>query len=324
MEADQNFEIENLVIGAGISGLLIARRLHDAGRRVVVLDKGRGVGGRMATRRQGQARFDHGAQYFTVRSEAFKKWADDWLAAGVIKEWFRKLPGDRSPDGYPRYIGLRGISDIPKYLAEGLTLRKEQRVCRLSFNGSWRVETDSGLSFQCRRLILTPPVPQALELLRTADVDLGNIGESLAKIRYRKGLAVMATLDGPSGLPDFGGLKITSGPLEWIADNQRKGISPEVAAVTLHACADYAEAYWDEPDEIRAPPLIAAASPMLKAAVREIACHRWGFTRPVSWFEDPFFYRADLNLMLAGDGFGGPRVEGAALSGLAAADALLA
>ena len=40
-----------------------------------VVDKGRGVGGRMASRRvdtpAGQARFDHGAQFFTTRSDCF-------------------------------------------------------------------------------------------------------------------------------------------------------------------------------------------------------------------------------------------------------------
>ena len=60
-----------IVVGAGISGLLAARELSDAGWRVTVLDKGRGVGGRMATRRTGGARFDHGAQFFTVRDERF-------------------------------------------------------------------------------------------------------------------------------------------------------------------------------------------------------------------------------------------------------------
>ena len=60
-----------VVVGAGISGLLAAQELTAAGWRVVVLDKGRGVGGRMATRRVGDGTFDHGAQFFTVRGERF-------------------------------------------------------------------------------------------------------------------------------------------------------------------------------------------------------------------------------------------------------------
>jgi predicted NAD/FAD-dependent oxidoreductase len=40
-----------LVIGAGLAGLTAARRLQDRGHTVVVVDKGRAPGGRMATRR---------------------------------------------------------------------------------------------------------------------------------------------------------------------------------------------------------------------------------------------------------------------------------
>ena len=61
------------IIGAGISGLSCADRLREAGFDLVVFDKARGPGGRMATRRvetaQGIAHLDHGAQYFTVRDD---------------------------------------------------------------------------------------------------------------------------------------------------------------------------------------------------------------------------------------------------------------
>ena len=66
-----------LVIGAGMTGIACARQLQVAGLDVVLLDKGRGIGGRMATRRVelgGQTiRFDHGAQYITARSADFKQ-----------------------------------------------------------------------------------------------------------------------------------------------------------------------------------------------------------------------------------------------------------
>ncbi|MDP3490273.1 MAG: FAD-dependent oxidoreductase, partial [Phenylobacterium sp.] len=39
------------IIGAGMAGLSCAEALSDAGHAVQVLDKGRGPGGRMSTRR---------------------------------------------------------------------------------------------------------------------------------------------------------------------------------------------------------------------------------------------------------------------------------
>ena len=76
------------VIGAGISGLILARTLADAGVAVTVFEKSRGVGGRMATRRtQDGLRFDHGAQYFTVRDPRSQRFLNAWQADGIVQPW---------------------------------------------------------------------------------------------------------------------------------------------------------------------------------------------------------------------------------------------
>ncbi len=114
-----------------MSGLVGARELSVAGWRVVVLEEGRGVGGRMATRRIGNATFDHGAQFFTVRSERFERLVAGWLEAGVIEEWtrgFADAEGRHSYDGHPRYRGSEGMNSIPKHLARDLDVRTGERV----------------------------------------------------------------------------------------------------------------------------------------------------------------------------------------------------
>ncbi|MDQ3378372.1 MAG: FAD-dependent oxidoreductase, partial [Actinomycetota bacterium] len=128
-----------VIVGAGISGLLAARELSDAGWRVTVLDKGRGVGGRMATRRFGGAGFDHGAQFFTVRDDRFENLVDGWLDAGAAAEWsrgFADAEGNVNPDGHPRYRGSRGMTSIPKHLAGGLDVRSGEHVVRMDQIGN--------------------------------------------------------------------------------------------------------------------------------------------------------------------------------------------
>ena len=71
MAQDAGQTADVLVIGAGMAGLIAAAELQRAGRRVLVLDKGRGVGGRLASRRIGEASFDHGAQFITARTPRF-------------------------------------------------------------------------------------------------------------------------------------------------------------------------------------------------------------------------------------------------------------
>lgn len=70
------------VVGAGIAGLLLARELKARGAEVVVFEKSRGLGGRMATKRVGEAVFDTGAQYFTAKSERFAAQVTELAAAG--------------------------------------------------------------------------------------------------------------------------------------------------------------------------------------------------------------------------------------------------
>lgn len=314
-----------LVLGAGISGLLCATQLQQAGLSVQVVDKGRGVGGRMSTRRQAEARFDHGAQFFTVRDARFQAYVEQWLAAGIIREWFRHAPEDSNPHGYPRYCGIHGMSDVPRHLAAGLEVSSGERITELSRDvDCWVATAESGASWVARHLVVTAPLPQALMLLDTSGLDYaGSDKDALRRMRYAKGITTMAILDGPSALPEKGFIKIVQSPLASITDNRSKGISQDVSAVTIHSDATFAEQHWDSPDTTRGPLMLAAAGPWLGSPVREYHCHRWGFTTPLNPWHAKHFTNTALRLTLAGDAFGGARVEGAALSGLAAADAVL-
>ena len=314
-----------LIIGAGISGLICATELRKVDKSVRLLDKGRGLGGRMATRRMSGGRLDHGAQYFTVRDPRLQAYANDWLAAGIIKEWFRHLPEDSNPDGYSRYCGISGMTDVPKYLAKDLDVCNSQQVIELSRDADrWIARTASGDSFFSKHLVITSPLPQTMNLLDSTGLSYAKgASDSLRAVRYERGLATLAILDGASGLPWPGGIKIHETPLTWIADNQQKGISPDVSAITIHADADFAEAHWHSPNEVRGPLMLDAAAPHLSANVLEYDCHRWGFTTPMNPWPDPYFQNAGLQLTLAGDSFGGARVEGAALSGIEAAAAVI-
>jgi predicted NAD/FAD-dependent oxidoreductase len=74
------------VVGAGLPGLVAARQLQ-AFADVTVFEKSRGAGGRMATRYAGEFKFDHGAQFFTARTTAFRDFLEPLLSEGVIADW---------------------------------------------------------------------------------------------------------------------------------------------------------------------------------------------------------------------------------------------
>ncbi|MCK7498360.1 MAG: FAD-dependent oxidoreductase [Comamonadaceae bacterium] len=119
-----------LVIGAGMAGLTAAAELQRAGCRVLVLDKGRGVGGRLASRRIGGAAFDHGAQFITARTPRFAALVEDCRRAGAVEEWHRGV-GD-SPDGHERWRGHPAMTSVAKHLARGLEIILDTRVVALT------------------------------------------------------------------------------------------------------------------------------------------------------------------------------------------------
>lgn len=319
-----------IVIGAGLSGLLAAGRLQSGGARVLVLDKGRGVGGRLATRRTDAGVFDHGAQFFTAHDPGFRLQVEAWQAAGIVKTWatgFALADGTQQRDGETRFCGVTGMSSMAKHLAQGIDVRVQVNVVGLrTEDDGWRVTTERGECFSGRALLLTPPVPQGLPLLATGDYPLPDrVRGGLSQIEYTPCLAVLAQLSGPSRIPEPGGLMFDGGPVSWMADNQRKGVSSSAgAAVTIHAGPQFSRAHWETPESEVTAVLLDAAAPWLGTAPIQTQLHRWRYSLPLRVYpERCVVVREPAPLAFAGDAFGGSGVEGAALSGLAAGAALL-
>lgn len=311
--------MRTIVVGAGLSGLVAARELFTAGHQVTVFDKGRSVGGRLATRRMSGARLDHGAQFFTVRSEQFASVVRGWSEAGVVREWCR---GFESADGHPRYVGDEGMTSIAKHLADGIDVRCGVLVFSVSRSThGWTVVLDDGSEHTCDSLIMTAPIPQAMSMLVTAGVELP---QRLREIDYDRTIALLAVVAGGRhnvGAP--GGRQHPDDVFSFVADNRAKGIS-HTDALTFHANADWSRNNWDTETAVLHDLLLSLASPYFgDAHVVESQVKKWRFAIPQTLWDEPCWVEDTGTLVLAGDAFAGPRVEGATLSGLAAARELL-
>ena len=315
--------VDVLVIGAGMSGMAAASDLVRGGRRVVVVEKGRGVGGRMATRRIGVAVLDHGAQFVTARSERFQEQMGAWESHGAAEEWCRGFAAEA--DGHPRWRGNPGMNALPKSFAEGVEVRLGSRVESIARDdGHWVVTLADGGTMTSTAIMLTAPVPQALALMDAGGVAIeGDVRSGLEQIEYERCLAVLAVLDGPSGMRPPGAMAFDEGPIAWLADNQMKGISP-VPAVTIHASHAFSLENWDADCDDVARRVLQAASVWIRAGVKEYQVHGWLYGKPMRAHDDVCVVaHAWPPLVMAGDAFAGPKVEGAACSGWAAAKYLL-
>lgn len=305
-----------VVVGAGLSGLTAARSLQEKGHNVVVLDKGRGLGGRMATRRISTpdgsiAVFDHGAQFFTVRDQQFQKLVDGWITNGVVREWCRGFVAD---DGHPRYVVNSGMAALTKHIAQGLDVRTSTLVFAVkpcdADPTKWTVVIDDNSRIDCDAVVMTCPLPQSYSLTVTTGVELP---QDLLLTDYDRTIGLLAVLDGPSAVPAPGGLQNPDDVFSWIGDNQAKGIS-DIPAITFHANPAWSSAHWDDSLEDGLALITHAAQKYLgNAKIVASEYKKWRFATPRKLWPDPYF--AAGTLVFAGDAFAGPKVEGAVLSG---------
>jgi renalase len=208
-------------------------------------------------------------------------------------------------------------------------VRTGERVVEVDVrDGAWEALTGSGTREIGAALLLTAPVPQSLVLVGSGGFALSSEAcGKLENISYAPCLALMALLDGPTGVSEPGGMQIKGEPLDWIGDNQRKGIS-EAPGITVHAGPEWSREHFEAGEaEITASLLSFAGERLgtdLAPKVVQTSITRWRYSWVTQPYPEPWLVASeDPPFLFAGDAFGGAKVEGAALSGLAAADCLL-
>jgi photolyase PhrII len=314
------------VIGAGVSGLMCARTLADHNIDVTVFEKSRGFGGRCSTRRDGPWRFDHGAQYFTVRDHRLAPLITSWQEQDVIAEWSGVLAsyddGQWQPvkTGVQRWVGTPGMNAIGAHLANGLEVRLETAVSVLRREGEqWRLLTDGGADLGLFDTVLTcVPAPQASALLAGVAPALATQADGAVMH------ATMATMLVLPERPDFAydGTFVNGDPvLSWISRNASKPGCPADETWVLHATREWSAANLETDREQIAQLMTDAFQRIIGTGLQPVqrVAHRWRYALPDPVMPDAALFDAALGLGAAGDWCGGPRVEGALLSGVALA-----
>ena len=95
-------------------------------------------------------------------------------------------------------------------------------------------------------------------------------------------------------------------------------------AVTIHAGPEFSREHAHTDDARVAHLLLEAAEDYVGAGVRATVVYHWEHSMPATPYQERFVYVEGLPpLVFCGDAYAGPKVEGAVLSGLAAAEKLL-
>ncbi len=303
-----------VIIGAGIAGLACATRLVRAGRTVVVFDKGRGIGGRVATRRAGQFQFDHGAQFITAQGTEFAAVLEGLARDGAVVDW---------DDGSGRSVavGNPGMSALAKALAVGLYVRTGTPVTSIKRNGpGWLLQIGETVE-RAGRVVVTVPAPQVAALIGSEHALIA----PLAAVRYAPCLTLMAV---GAGAAPFVTRRDPADALAWIAQDSSKPGRPAEGGTAWVAQAgpQFSEAHLERDMEQVADlmlPLLCDRLGLAPEQMSQAVAHRWRYAAVTAPLGQPFLRNDDATLHLGGDWCIGPRVEAAWTSGSAIADDIL-
>jgi renalase len=322
------------IIGAGLAGVSSAQRLQAAGHTVIIYEKSYRPGGRMSTRETDLGGFDHGAQYFTAKSSAFKKQVASWRKAGWAAPWETRLVtlthGLHKPAGraQQRYVGVPGMNALVRAMAEGLDVRARHTVKHIERYGEqWllSVESDTvpiaATAGPFDAVLLAVPAEQAAPLL--APVPAFAIQADAVKMApcWTMMLGFQQSLDLP-----YEGAWVEESRLGWICRDSSKPGRRAGEHWVAHATAAWSiEHLEDEPERAREK-LLKAFHEATGSAVQPVyvAMHRWRFSQAPAPLPLDCLWDAQLRIGACGDWFaagldGGGKVENAVLSGEALA-----
>lgn len=330
------------IIGAGLAGLTCARLLKAAGHAVVVYEKSGSVGGRMATRRNELGGFDHGAQYFTATSEAFRREIDIWLDADWIETWQARLatldhgasePAARESAAQPlrraRYVPVPAMHSLARHLANGLDVRAAQRVTAAFREGArWllTIECDSApvpaTAGAFDAVAVAVPADQAAGLLAAAPA----LAQAAGGARLAPCWTLMLAFDRPLDLP-FDGAWVRDSRLGWIARDGAKPQRRPGERWVAHATPAWSAEHLEDDPERAKEKLLRAFHEATGSAVQPVhaAAHRWRYAQALQPLARDCLWDDGLRLGACGDWFatgleGAGRVENAWRSGAALAN----
>ncbi len=335
-------QVDIAVIGAGLAGLTCAQKLQQAGHSVIVVEKSRGLGGRLATRRLAKTHADHGVCYIQPQQAAFQQFIQTLCDQGIVHTWTDGIhtldtAGNlHAPSRQATcYAAPHGATAIAKHLAQDLEVLRAQKVVALTpLENAWQLQSeDATLELSARQVVMAIPAPQAVEIVAPIAGFDPQCLTQLRAVEFAPTITAIAaypkTLQSQAQQLPWRGIQcLDHAELSWIGLDSSKQIDPVQPTLIVHSSAKFAAAHQHSDD------LSAIGQRLLDRAAtladwiahpEVLQVHRWRYALAQNPLSETFLKaRAHAPLWFCGDWCGGDRLEAAYLSGTAIGQAVLA
>ena len=319
------------IIGAGITGITLAHKLQKT-CEVIIFDKSRGVGGRMATRRADPYQFDHGAQFFSAHSDEFKEFLKPLISQKIVTPWqatFAEVDHNgiieqrQWHNDSPHFVANPGMNALAKFLSKDLHISLNSQISHLEYDQKWCLITVNNEKFTgFDWVIVTAPAEQAARILPT-DFEHSN---AIKKIKMQACFSLMLGFDEPLTLP-FDAARIHNADISWLSVNSSKPYRGTPYSLLIHSTNQWAEQHIDNNNDDMQTHLHQATSRILKLPLdhaKHKAIHAWRYANIGKQTSPAFYLDQPRQLIACGDWCIQGRVEAAFTSATLAADKLLA
>ncbi len=296
------------IIGAGMAGLSCGHELRRAGHDVVIFEKSRGIGGRIATRRTPEdLRFDHGAQFFTVQSKRFRQ-----FLAGGAKKWPAVGAFDQSRDWF---IGTPDIKSFLRPIAKNLNIQLStpiEQINRQSDRWSLKGGEDNHPDFDV--VVVTAPAAQTSALTSFSK----RMQDDIAGVKMDPCWTLMLAFSDPVET-SFDVAKSAHDTIDWMARNSSKWGRPERPDCwVIHASAQWSAAHIESNRDAVLRALLPIILPELGKREDDLiyfSAHRWRYANVAKPIGKSFIADETGSVFAAGDWCAGSCVEDAFTSG---------
>lgn len=295
------------VIGAGISGVACAATLRDRNVSVQIFEKGRGLGGRMATRRKAPWQWDHGVQYLVGEDPQFR-------------QQLETLPIWSNATNEPWYVGEPSQNQLVKEMAQGIDLSLQRRITGIASDGrrGWTLASEeSSLSASYDAIAIATPAPQAWELLPQA-----SLFDELNRVEMVPCWALMVASPEAVALP--AAIESPHEHIAWLAaDHSKPGRPAGYGQYVLHATAQWSELHLEDTKDTVTTALLDCFQEIVGGIeISYATAHRWRYAFTRTALKQSCLLDTSTRIGLCGEWCLGSQVEHGYRSGVALGKAL--